>query len=607
MATVDLNHVQFWQPPKPSLHQRHKFPRKHSRAASATTSRNQPVAATRQRGRDFEAQPEDEEVEAQGRIHDPTNQDDADDSLPSIEELLDPLLRKKIAATGCQGTRDRPVILEEDEGDSPDHTADSEATSTSVNAGPVPAFERSQRADPSHREPWWDVEEGCFVYEDLHPLPPLDHEGLASTPAQDQPPSCPHSLGVSQDQTKPHGDNRTTRRASGESAAQSPITTMDQDGGGESEENASDLERDMQLALEEQEELLATSPSSPRRRAFEPSHPPIDQDCDRGRSEELRLSTRLCSQDMEKEGPREQEQEEMAADEIRHKVVEQELEEADDDDDSGKREQRGGKRQHQDGGVNSGIHHSESSCHGHNTNDDGDRDDEEDENPRPTKQRRLFPAPPDMPPTPPLEQSSPRPCLARSHNVTPSATQFEIGNAQSQTDLAHPLTSVNNDHHYTPPSSRSPSDMEESASAAEYQEWPLEGFLKRVTIGNRITYNLQFSLSHVPEHLNASLHSEVLITSSRESSVEAAVSRRAVTSRKPCKELTQNQESLLAKMVHDDKTWAEIGQKFPGHTLQSLKENFFTKQGGKPRKRGRKPRVKAGVKAGAVLERRKYD
>merc|ERR1711939_971891 len=115
---------------------------------------------------------------------------------------------------------------------------------------------------------------------------------------------------------------------------------------------------------------------------------PIDQDCDRGRSEELRLSTRLCSQDMEKEGPREQEREEMAADEIRHKVVEQELEEADDDDDSGKREQRGGKRQHQDGGVNSGIHHSESSCHGHNTNDDGDRDDEEDENPRPTKQRR---------------------------------------------------------------------------------------------------------------------------------------------------------------------------------------------------------------------------
>jgi len=76
--------------------------------------------------------------------------------------------------------------------------------------------------------------------------------------------------------------------------------------------------------------------------------------------------------------------------------------------------------------------------------------------------------------------------------------------------------------------------------------------------------------------------------------VEAAVSRRAVTSRKPCKELTKNQESRLANMVHDDKTWAEIGGHFPGHTLQLLKENFFTKQGGKPRKRGRKPGVGAG-------------
>ncbi|PVH69999.1 hypothetical protein DL98DRAFT_377026, partial [Cadophora sp. DSE1049] len=76
----------------------------------------------------------------------------------------------------------------------------------------------------------------------------------------------------------------------------------------------------------------------------------------------------------------------------------------------------------------------------------------------------------------------------------------------------HPLTSVNNDHHYTPPSSHIPSDTDESASAAEYQEWPFQGFLKRVTIGNQITYNLEFSLSHIPEHLNVPLHSEVLST-----------------------------------------------------------------------------------------------
>jgi hypothetical protein len=75
--------------------------------------------------------------------------------------------------------------------------------------------------------------------------------------------------------------------------------------------------------------------------------------------------------------------------------------------------------------------------------------------------------------------------------------------------------------------------------------------------------------------------------------VEAAVSRRALTSRKPGKEPTKNQENRFAKMVHEDKTWAEIGGHFPGHTLQLLKENFS-------RKRDRRPRVKVGVKAGAM-------
>lgn len=231
--------------------------------------------------------------------------------------------------------------------------------------------------------------------------------------------------------------------------------------------------------------LLATSPSSPRHRSFELSHP-IDQDCDRSWSEELRSSTPLCSQDNEKD---------MAADEIRQEVVEQDQEEADEVDDSGEREQRGEKRQHQDRGINSGNQHSESSSHGHDTNDDDDEDDEEDENPQPAKKRRLSRVSPDMPPTPPLETE---PCRGQPHSATPSSTtQLEIGDAQSQTDLAHPPTSVNNDHHCTAPSSRSPSDLE-SASAADYQEWPFQGFLKRVTIGDRMIYNVEIFVVTCP-------------------------------------------------------------------------------------------------------------
>jgi hypothetical protein len=126
----------------------------------------------------------------------------------------------------------------------------------------------------------------------------------------------------------------------------------------------------------------------------------------------------------------------------------------------------------------------------------------------------------------------------------------------------------------------------ESTPVAEYQEWPFQGFLKRTMIGNQTMYNLEFALPRTSEHFHLSLHSEVLGS--------ASASHQVVSTRKLGKELTKEQESLLAKMIHDDQTWTEIGRHFPGHTLPSLKENFFKKQGGQPRKRGRKPGARAG-------------
>ena len=52
---------------------------------------------------------------------------------------------------------------------------------------------------------------------------------------------------------------------------QSLPALLEKDGGGGSERNVSELERDLQLAFEEQEKLSATSPSFPRpRRSAEP-------------------------------------------------------------------------------------------------------------------------------------------------------------------------------------------------------------------------------------------------------------------------------------------------------------------------------------------------
>jgi hypothetical protein len=80
---------------------------------------------------------------------------------------------------------------------------------------------------------------------------------------------------------------------------------LDEDSGGGSEENVSELERDMLLAFEEQEKSsLATATCSPQPpyHSTEQSHPRIDQEHDQSgtnysRLEELRYSSPLRSQD----------------------------------------------------------------------------------------------------------------------------------------------------------------------------------------------------------------------------------------------------------------------------------------------------------------------
>lgn len=277
-------------------------------------------------------------------------------------------------------------------------------------------------------------------------------------------------------------------------------------------------------------------PHSKPHRHSSKSHSPLNQRSrvtsvsSHGRFEGPGYSSPLCNEDQDEEEPQEQQGEK--------------------------------RRRHQDGAeeASSGIHQSESNERSHDT------DDEDDEVPRPAKRRKLPLVSPDVPLTAPLEHS-PNPFLRQPHGLTLSSTaQPEMDESPPEADHGHLSTPRNDEHHYTPPTSRSPSLTVESALVAEYREWPFQGFLKRITIGNQTTYNLEFALPRIPEHLKLSIHSGVSGAGSRESA-EAVVSHMAVTSRKPGKELTKEQESLLAKMVHEDETWTEIGRHFPGHTL----------------------------------------
>ncbi|KAG9235615.1 hypothetical protein BJ875DRAFT_265954 [Amylocarpus encephaloides] len=65
--------------------------------------------------------------------------------------------------------------------------------------------------------------------------------------------------------------------------------------------------------------------------------------------------------------------------------------------------------------------------------------------------------------------------------------------------LPHLPTPAHNMQLHTPPPSRSPSTSESSASA-EYQEWPLSGYLKSVRIGTKINFRLDFTVVNGPVH-----------------------------------------------------------------------------------------------------------
>jgi hypothetical protein len=135
----------------------------------------------------------------------------------------------------------------------------------------------------------------------------------------------------------------------------------------------------------------------------------------------------------------------------------------------------GQKRRHKDTNeeIISDMHHSESSDRSHEISD---KDVEDDEGPRPAKRRKLRSALAygDLPPQP--------------QNLTPpSATQLEDTSRCNEQPESWKSSS---------PSPTGDEELTSNASAA-YQEWPMRGFFKLITIGNEVRYGMEFSLEDV--------------------------------------------------------------------------------------------------------------
>lgn len=147
------------------------------------------------------------------------------------------------------------MILEDNELDTPDPEA--AIVSLSVDTGADPPSE-------PNKGQWWDVEDECYVDDDLCLVSPLEQKGLAFISAPGQPLSRYYLHVSSLDKINQHGDDVTTGGASDEPASHALLTPLDENVGEESDE-ASELENDLLLAFEEQgKSSSVAAPSSPR-------------------------------------------------------------------------------------------------------------------------------------------------------------------------------------------------------------------------------------------------------------------------------------------------------------------------------------------------------
>ena len=147
---------------------------------------------------------------------------------------------------------------------------------------------------------------------------------------------------------------------------------------------------------------------------------------------------------------------------------------------------------------------------------------------------------------------------------------------------------VDDEHHYTPRTSRSPPASAKSALVAEYQEWPFQGFFKRTRIGNETAYNLVFQLSYVPEHLHLPVLSEALgMRSDKEASTEVGTPYSAVAhsevrpatlrpKRKRVPWKPEENETIL-KMKKEGCSWEEIHHALPDRTPGAIQVQYSTK------------------------------
>ncbi|KAG9233179.1 hypothetical protein BJ875DRAFT_485394 [Amylocarpus encephaloides] len=247
------------------------------------------------------------------------------------------------------------------------------------------------------------------------------------------------------------------------------------------------------------------------------------------------------------------------------------------------------KRGHQD--VRTEI--SSNTYHSANIDDNHDACDTGDEDPRPAKRRKpraalTVTSTISQRHTPELHVGQPGPLVALSTAIP------EIDDAHPQVDHECLSTFVDNSHQYASRTPRSPSVAPEAVPVAEYREWPFQGFLKRTRIGDDVTYNLEFKLPSISEHLQLSIDSKALdICSSKEAPAKASTHHDAAAHTKIHRALskpkkskvpwTEEEDAKLLRMWNEGRSWEYIFAALPNRSEGSIRVRCSTKFKKRPR------------------------
>ncbi|OBT68004.1 hypothetical protein VE03_01524 [Pseudogymnoascus sp. 23342-1-I1] len=227
----------------------------------------------------------------------------------------------------------------------------------------------------------------------------------------------------------------------------------------------------------------------------------------------------------------------------------------------------------------------------HKDNEDSeDNEDDEDEDVRPPRRRKRR---------------------RLDSNATETATREKVHTRSSTMTQAQTCTTRGSTG-----SRGSPGDAE--SIGADYQEYPLQGFLKCVRIGRETTYNLEFRLLDLPDsfkpsiglHMSNSTSSGEAVGGSAHSRVCAHPKRsppavQKQRKRPPLRERIVSRpgrqstysaadDELLIQLKEDDKLpWDEIAEFFPGRTKRALQVHYCTKL--KNRSRTSKYKKRKGI------------